>query len=69
MTNKRDLPICKACRWYDMTQPQCFDGHLQRQHIKECEGYEYSEIPAQLAFKHQESHSELWEEMHELGKL
>jgi hypothetical protein len=40
MTDSRDLPICKACRWYDMTQPQCFDGHLQYSGKLECEGFE-----------------------------
>lgn len=58
MTDNRYLPICKSCRWYDPARPQCFDGHLQRQHIKSCEGYEFADIPAQLAFKRQESRSE-----------
>lgn len=47
---------CLFCRWQDREHVQCFDGHLQRRHIKECEGYEFSEIPAQLAFKRQEEH-------------
>lgn len=51
-----DYTKCLSCRWRDRDNVQCFDGHLQRRHIKECEGYEFSEIPAQLAFKRQEEH-------------
>ena len=59
MTDNRDLPICKSCRWRDRDNVQCFDGHLQMPNKKECEGYEFADIPAQLAFKRQESqHSE-----------
>jgi len=54
-----DYTKCLTCRWRDCKNVQCFDGHLQRRYIKECEGYEFAEIPAQLAFKRQESqHSE-----------
>jgi len=49
-----DYTKCLFCRWRDRDNAQCFDGHLQRRHIKECEGYEFAEIPAQLAFKRQE---------------
>lgn len=54
-----DYTKCLSCRWRDREHVQCFDGHLQRQHIKSCEGYEFADIPAQLAFKRQESHSEV----------
>jgi hypothetical protein len=54
-----DYTKCLSCRWRDRDNVQCFDGHIQRRHIKECEGYEFADIPAQLAFKRQESqHSE-----------
>ncbi len=51
-----DYTKCLSCRWRDVNNVQCYDGHLQRRHIKECEGYEFSEIPAQLAFERQEEH-------------
>lgn len=38
--DSRYLPICKACRWYDATQAQCFDGHLQYDGRLKCEGFE-----------------------------
>lgn len=47
---------CLTCHWRDRDNVQCFDGHLQMPNKKECEGYEFSEIPAQLAFKRQEEH-------------
>ena len=53
-----DYTKCLSCRWRDVNNVQCFDGQLQRRHIKECEGYEFSEIPAQLAFNRQEEHHE-----------
>jgi len=53
-----DYTRCLLCRWQDREHAQCFDGHLQHRFIKECEGYEFADIPAQLAFKRQESHSE-----------
>lgn len=40
MTNNRNLPICKSCRWYDPAHPQCFDGHLQYSGKTECDGFE-----------------------------
>lgn len=53
-----EIKKCLSCRWRDREHPQCFDGHLQMSNKKECEGYEYSEIPAQILFKRKESHSE-----------
>ena len=38
--DSRYLPICKACRWYDPTTAQCFDGHLQYDGRLKCEGFE-----------------------------
>lgn len=40
MADKRDLPICKACRWYDKDNAQCFDGHLQYEGKIKCDGFE-----------------------------
>lgn len=54
-----DYTKCLFCRWQDREHVQCFDGHIQRRNIKSCEGYEFADIPAQLAFKRQESHSEV----------
>lgn len=51
-----DETKCLTCRWQDREHVQCFDGHLQRRNLKSCEGYEFSEIPAQLAFERQEEH-------------
>lgn len=51
-----DETKCLSCRWQDREHVQCFDGHLQRRNLKSCEGYEFSEIPAQLAFERQEEH-------------
>ena len=51
-----DYTKCLSCRWRDQDNVQCYDGHLQLPNKKECEGYEFSEIPAQLAFKRQEEH-------------
>ena len=33
----KELGICETCKWFDCTQAQCFDGHLQFK--KECESY------------------------------
>jgi hypothetical protein len=38
--DSRYLPICKACRWYDLTTAQCYDGHLQYNGRLKCEGFE-----------------------------
>lgn len=51
---KRKYTKCLFCRWQDRERAQCFDGHLQYPHKKDCEGYTYSEIPAQQRFKFQE---------------
>ncbi len=40
MTDKRYLPICKPCKWYDPTKAQCFDGHLQYSGKIECDGFD-----------------------------
>ena len=37
MTDSRYLPICPSCRWYDCTQKQCFDGHIQNKSA--CDSY------------------------------
>jgi len=29
--------ICPSCRWYDCTQKQCFDGHIQNKSA--CDSY------------------------------
>lgn len=55
---KTDYTKCLSCHWRDREHVQCFDGHLQLPNKKDCEGYEFADIPAQLAFKRQESHSE-----------
>lgn len=39
MTDSRYLPICPSCRWYDCTQKQCFDGHIQNKST--CDSYEF----------------------------
>ncbi len=39
MTDKRYLPICKPCKWYDPTRSQCYDGHLQYSGKIECDGF------------------------------
>ena len=44
-----DYIKCLTCRWRDRDNVQCYDGHLR-------EGYEFAEIPAQLAFERQEEH-------------
>ena len=33
--------ICPSCRWYDCTQKQCFDGHIQNKSA--CDSYELDE--------------------------
>ena len=57
--DSRYLPICKACRWYDPTTAQCFDGHLQYDGRLKCEGFECSQHShnkaperSKTAFKH-----------------
>ena len=50
-----DYTKCLFCRWQDREHIQCYDGHLQIPNKKECEGYEFADITAQLAFKRQES--------------
>lgn len=50
-----DYTKCFFCHWQDREHAQCFDGHLQRPHIKEREGYKFAEILAQIAFERQES--------------
>ncbi len=45
---------CLFCRWRDINNVQCFDGHLQYPRKKDCEGYTYSEKSAQQYFKFQE---------------
>ena len=52
-----DYTKCLTCRWRDRDNVQCYDGHLQMPNKKECEGYEFADIPAQLAFKRQEEHT------------
>ena len=51
---KTDYTKCLFCKWQDRNNAQCFDGHLQYPHKKDCEGYTYSELPAQQRFKFQE---------------
>ena len=55
MTDNRNLPICKSCRWRDQDNVQCYDGHLQLPNKKECEGYERSYLSAKFKFEVQES--------------
>lgn len=55
MTDNRDLPICKACRWYSCSMAQCFDGHLQYSGKQECEGFECSSRNFVIGLKHSES--------------
>lgn len=31
---------CDACKWSDPEHAQCFDGHIQREGIKHCEGFQ-----------------------------
>ena len=45
-----DYTKCLSCRWRDVNNVQCFDGHLQMPNKKECEGYEYSDIPEKIKF-------------------
>ena len=45
-----DYTKCLSCRWRDVNNVQCFDGHLQMPNKKECEGYEYSDISEKIKF-------------------
>lgn len=47
--------ICTSCKWMDVYNVQCFDGHLQYDGKLECEGYEQSDISEKLKFEVQES--------------
>ena len=56
MSGTRNLEcICTSCKWRDMYNEQCYDGHLQTSGKKECEGYERSFPSAKLKFEIQES--------------
>lgn len=33
--------ICPSCRWYDCTQKQCFDGHIQNKSA--CDSYKFDD--------------------------
>lgn len=33
--------ICPSCRWYDCTQKQCFDGHIQNKSV--CGSYKFDD--------------------------
>ena len=59
MSGTRNLEcICTSCKWRDMYNAQCYDGHLQMSGKKECEGhegYERSFLSAKLKFEIQES--------------
>ncbi len=37
---KTDYTKCLSCRWRDVNNAQCFDGHLQYNGKLECEGFE-----------------------------
>ena len=37
---KTHARICFSCKYFDMGKDQCFDGHIQREDMEECEGYE-----------------------------
>lgn len=37
MINESDIFICSSCQWYDYTQKQCFDGHIQNKSV--CDSY------------------------------
>ena len=38
--------ICPSCRWYDCTQKQCFDGHIQNKSV--CDSYKFDDrIPTE----------------------
>lgn len=50
-----DYTKCLSCRWRDRDNVQCYDGHLQTENKKECEGYEYSDISEKIKFEVQES--------------
>lgn len=50
-----DYTKCLTCRWRDRDNVQCYDGHLQRLFIKECDGYEHSIVSAKFKFEVQES--------------
>lgn len=47
--------ICLTCKWMDVYNAQCFDGHLQYQKKCECEGYEHSNVSAKFKFELHES--------------
>jgi hypothetical protein len=51
-----DYTKCLFCRWQDREHAQCFDGHLQYPHKKDCEGYTYSELSLQQLYERQEKH-------------
>jgi hypothetical protein len=46
--------ICLFCKWMDVYNAQCYDGHLQMSSKKECEGYEHTKCSAKLKFEIQE---------------
>lgn len=35
--DENNIFICHSCRWYDCTQKQCFDGHIQNKSA--CDSY------------------------------
>ena len=37
---KTDYTKCLSCRWRDVNNAQCFDGHLQYSGKTECDGFE-----------------------------
>lgn len=49
-----DYTKCLSCRWRDRDNVQCYDGHLQTENKKECEGYECSYLSAKFMFEIQE---------------
>ena len=41
MEENKYLPICNVCRWRDVNNFQCFDGHGQYTGRLKCDGFEY----------------------------
>ena len=44
MEDNKYLPICSVCRWRDVNNFQCFDGHGQYNGKVECDGFEYDNM-------------------------
>lgn len=40
MEENKDF-ICPKCKWYDCTQKQCFDGHIQNKSV--CDSYKFDD--------------------------